>query len=234
MGSAQRSAPAYPGGQSPPYKSSAQPHTANSVAPLDRILKRHVPVGVAQEARPACDACPAGVVQGFPGGAHRSAPKLHAGLVGRSVGLPRVARNAGERTVFPGGLSSLSPWNHVVDRQFLGAGLASAILAGRVISFEQVAAAESHGLVPRPIVTGQGQNFGNAEMEPHGSDEGFTLARSELRPVRPAIELKVVGIDDMSRLVPQHDQAHGAQGRRALAASGGSTRESVVAAHSYS
>ena len=64
------------------------------------------------------------------------------------------------RTVFPGGLSSLSPWDHVVDRQFLGAGLASAILAGRVISFEQVAAAESHGLVPRPIVTSQGQDFG--------------------------------------------------------------------------
>ena len=149
---------------------------------------------------------PAGVVEGFPGGAHRGAAKLHAGLVGSSVGLPRIARNAGERTVFPGGLSSLSPRDHMVDRQFLGAGLASAILAGGMIAFEQVAAAEGHGLVPRPVVTGQGQDFGNAEVEPHGPDKRLSLARRELRPVRPAIELKVIGIDDESRLVPQHDQ----------------------------
>ena len=133
---------------------------------MRRILQRNIPVSVAQEARPACDAGTAGVVQGFPGRANRGAAKLHAGLIGSAVGLARVARHARQSTVFPGGLPSLRARDHVIDREFLGAGLASAILAGGMISFEEVAAAERHGLMSCPIVARQCQNFRDPEVEP--------------------------------------------------------------------
>ena len=94
----------------------------------------------------------------------------------------------------------------MVDRELFGAGLASAILAGGVISFEQVPAAEGHSLVPRPVVTRQGQDFRNPEVEPDRPYEWFPFARCEFGPVGPAIKLKVIGVDDMSGLIPQHDQ----------------------------
>ncbi len=132
--------------------------------------------------------------------------ELHAGLFGGPIGFPRIAGDARQDAVLPGGLTALSPRDHVVDRQFFGAGLAAAILAGGVVPFEQVAPAERHGLVPRLIVAGQGQDFRHPEMEPHGPDEGLAFLGPELGPIRPVVKLEIVRVDHAGGLVPQHDQ----------------------------
>ena len=115
--------------------------------------------------------------------AHGDAPELHAGLVGSSIGFSRVARDASQRAVFPGGLSSLCSRKHVVDGQFLGAGLATAVLTGGVIAFEEVPPAERDGLMTCAVMPRQGQDFRHPQVKPHRSDEGFPITRRQLRPV---------------------------------------------------
>ena len=80
---------------------------AISIRSLSRTFERHIPVGVAQESGPACDPDSGGVIERFPGGAHRSAAQSHAGLVRSAVRLAGIAGDAREGAVFPGCLSSL-------------------------------------------------------------------------------------------------------------------------------
>src|SRR6185312_7301193 len=106
------------------------------------------------EPRPACDPDRVGVVEGFPGGADGGLAEFHAGLVGRAVRLPRVARDAGERAVLPGGETPLGTRNDVVDRQLFGTRPGAAVLAGVVVSLEEVPAAECHGVLAGLVVVG--------------------------------------------------------------------------------
>ena len=144
--------------------------------------------------------------RGFQAGRSGALRQLHAGLLGRPVGLAGVAGDAGERAVLPGGLTALGAWEDVVDRQLLRARTGAAVLAGGVVALEDVATAERDRVVTRPVVPGQGEHLGHAEAEPDRPDEQLAVAGRQLRPVGPLVEPEVVGIDDVGRLVPEQDQ----------------------------
>ena len=79
----------------------------------------NVPVRLADELRPAFDPQLVSRVQRVPRRLDRLLAQSHSGLLGRAVGLPLVARQAGQHAVVPPRLTALGPRHDVVDRQFL-------------------------------------------------------------------------------------------------------------------
>ena len=130
----------------------------------------------------------------------------HPGLLGRPVGLALVAGHASQHAVLPTRHTTLRSRQHVVDRQFLAAGLRTAVLAGVVVPLEHVAAAEGHRAQREPVVAGQGHHLRHPQTEPNRLDELLALARLQPRPVHPGVKLEVLRVHHAGRLVPEQDQ----------------------------
>jgi homoserine O-acetyltransferase len=111
-----------------------------------------VPVRLADERRPACDPQLVGRVPRVPRRLDWLLAQSHSGLLRRAVGLPLVARQAGQYAVVPPRLTALGPRDDVVDRQFLTARLPAAVLARVVATLENVPPAERHGRRRQPVV----------------------------------------------------------------------------------
>jgi hypothetical protein len=67
----------------------------------------------------------------------------------------------------------------MIDCELFRPGLATAVLAGGMIAFKQVAPAKRHGLVPRLVVSRKGQDLRNTQMEPDGPDKWLAFAWRE-------------------------------------------------------
>ncbi len=170
------------------------------------VFQGHVPVGIAEKPRPRGDANRRGVVEWFPGRAEGNSPQSHAGLVWRTIGFTGIAGDARQGAVLPGGLTSLGAWDDMVDGQFRRTWPAAAVLASGMITFEEIAPAEGHRIVARPIVPREGQHFRHTQAKPDGADEKLSVLGSYPGPVGPGIELEVLGIHHVSSVIPEQNQ----------------------------
>ncbi len=62
----------------------------------------------------------------------------HACFAQKLGALLLVAVDAGYYAILPGRMSLLAPWDNVIEGEFLGAGLAAAVLAGVSVATEQI------------------------------------------------------------------------------------------------
>jgi len=127
---------------------------------------------VRQEPGPALDPDAVRRVERLPLGADRTAPKPHAGLLRGAVGLLGIAADARGDTVGPARHTSLRAGHDVVDRDRLGAGLRSAVLASVMVPLGQVSPAERHGRPGKTVVVRKADDLGNPEA-PVGRTHGL-------------------------------------------------------------
>lgn len=90
--------------------------------------------------------------------------------------------------------------------------MGTAVLAGVVVTLEDVPTAEGHVSCRQPVVMRQRNDLRHAQPQPDTADEGFARLGSELGPVLPGVELEVLRIDNARRLVPQQHQRPGHRG----------------------
>ena len=139
-----------------------------------------VPVGQVDEVPPAFLrlGVEGDMQEWLPAGALRFAAQAHACLLGQTVGLPRVALDAGADNVFPVGFPAAIPWNHVVKVQVLAVKNFVAVLAGVSVTLIDVVACELHLLARHAVEEKQHDHAGNPDLEGHGVDHvlrGFAL-----------------------------------------------------------
>ena len=94
----------------------------------------------------------------------------------------------------------------MVNRQLVTTRLLSAVLAGETVSLEYVASAEGHRSRRQSVELRQRDDFRHAEPLAYCLNERLVTVRNQLRPVVPVVQLVVDRVDNLSRLVPQHDQ----------------------------
>src|SRR5262245_27031619 len=107
---------------------------------LTSFLQFSVPVHIADELRPAFQPDVMVGIHRLPRRPHRLASQRHAGLARRAVRLSLIAGHAGQHAVRPARHATLRSRHYVVDRKFVDARLAAAILAYVMVALEHVAA----------------------------------------------------------------------------------------------
>ncbi len=94
----------------------------------------------------------------------------------------------------------------MVDRELFAAWLLSAVLAGHLVTLENVAAAEGNRLSRHRVELGQRDDFWNTDALPHRLDERLVAIRNQAAPIAPIVQLVINRVDDLGGVVPQHDQ----------------------------
>ncbi len=105
------------------------------------------------------------------------------------VGLLRIAVDASQYAVRPSRRSALSSRDNVVDRELFAAWLLSAVLAGHLVTLENVAAAEGNRLSRHCIELGQCDDFWDTDALANRLDERLVAIRDQLAPIAPVIQL---------------------------------------------
>src|SRR6185369_1447348 len=120
----------------------------------------HVPVGQIEEMLPAIVVMKAEVDldKGPPLGPLGFSDQPHARFLRRAIGLLSVTRNAGTDNVLPGGRSAAVPRDHVIQIEILAIERPAAVLAGVLVSLENVVPCELDLLFRQPIEHHQ-QNY---------------------------------------------------------------------------
>jgi hypothetical protein len=95
----------------------------------------------------------------------------------------------------------------VVNRELFAARLLSTVLAGHLVTLEYVSAAEGNRLRRHRIELGQCNDLRDTNPLAYRLDERLIAIRHKSAPVIPVIQLVIDGIDDLGRVVPQHDQS---------------------------
>ena len=141
-----------------------------------------------QEPGPALDQDAMRRVERLPLGADRMAPKLHADLLRRSVSLKGIASDAGGDAVGPVRHTPLRAGHDVVDRDRLGAGLRSAVLAGVMVPLGDIPPAERHRRPRQAVVVRKADDLGKPEAPVGRPHAWAAVQRRELGPGGPVVE----------------------------------------------
>ena len=94
----------------------------------------------------------------------------------------------------------------MVDRQFFTARPTTAVLTREVVTLKNISTAERNDVRWLSIVVRQSNNFRNLKSQPLRLDAEFLFVWFEQRPVIPGVLLKVGGVNDPSRLIPDLHQ----------------------------
>ena len=170
------------------------------------VFELYYPVGLANELRPALHSLHSIGVDRLPGWTHWLLAELHVCLSRSSVSLLRIAVDASQNAVRPGRRSTLSSRDNVIDRELFAAWLLSAVLAGHLVTLENVFTAEGNCLRRHCVELGQRDNFWDTDALANRLDERLISIRYQLAPIAPVIQLVVDRVDDLGGIVPQHDQ----------------------------
>ena len=103
--------------------------------------------------------------------------------MGQLIRLAGIATDTGRRDILPGRLASLVPGDHMIKIQIALWKIVTAILAGKLITQENVAPREFHLLAGDAVIEGQNDDPGDAEGMPYRPDQfpGEMIGRM-LRP----------------------------------------------------
>lgn len=134
-----------------------------------------VPVRIADKLLPAVHSHIVSRIGWTPVGPLRDFLQPHSGLLWSSVCLGMVTRHACQYTIVPSRLTSLSTWQHVVDRQHVRSRLLPAVLTHEPVSLENVPTAERDMSVGQSVKSRQGNNLRNANLPRHRSHTQLTL-----------------------------------------------------------
>ena len=170
------------------------------------IFQLYNPVRFANELGPALHSIHSIGVDRLPSWTHWLLSEFHARLDWSPVSLFRIAIDASQNTIRPSRLSSLSTRNNVVNRELFAARLLSTVLAGHLVTLEYVSAAEGNHLRRHCIELGQCNDLWDTEALAYGLDERLIAIRYHSAPIAPVVQLVVDRVDDLGRIVPQHDQ----------------------------
>jgi hypothetical protein len=176
------------------------------------IFELYYPVGLANELGPALYAIHSIGVDRLPSWTHWLLAKLHVCLSRSPVSLLRIAIDTSQNTVRPTRQTTLGTRDNVVNREFFAARLLSTVLATHLVTLEYVSAAEGNLLRRHSIEFGQCDDFRDTDTLAYRLDERLVSIRYHSAPVAPVIQLVIDRVDNLGRIVPQHDQ--GTRNRR--------------------
>jgi hypothetical protein len=176
------------------------------------MFELYYPVGLANELGPALHAIHSIGVDRLPSWTHWFPSEFHVRLSRSAVSLFRIAIDASQNTVRPGRQATLSTRDHVVNREFFAARLLSTVLAAHLVTLENVSAAECNLLRRHRIELGQCDDFRNTDTLAYRLDERLVAIWYKPAPIAPVVQLVIHWINDLGRVVPQHDQ--GTRNRR--------------------
>ena len=113
------------------------------------------------------------------------APKFHADLLRRAVSLKGIASDARGDAVGPVRHTPLRAGHDVVDRDRLGAGLRSAVLAGVVVPLGDIPPAERHRRPRQAVVVRRQMTSGTRKLRWADRTHGLPF-RARARTRRPS------------------------------------------------
>ena len=119
------------------------------------IFELYYPVGLANELGPALHTIHSICVDRLPRWTYWLLAEFHVRLSRSPVSLLRIAVDASQNAVRPSGRSTLCSRNNVVYRKLFAAWLLSTVLAGHLVTLENVSAAEGNCLRRHCIELGQ-------------------------------------------------------------------------------
>ena len=96
------------------------------------------------------------------------AHEVHAGFVGRVVGLTGVARDARAHDVFPSGRATTITRDDVVEIEIFPVENLAAVLAGIFVALKNVVARELHFLLGHPVIHEEQDDLGQPDAEGDG------------------------------------------------------------------
>jgi hypothetical protein len=128
------------------------------------------------------------------------------------VSLLRIAIDASQHTVRPRRQTTLGTRDNVVNRELFAARLLSTVLVTHLVTLEYVSAAEGNLLCRHRIELSQCDDFRNTDTLAYRLDDRLVAIRYHSAPVAPVIQLVIDRVDNLGRIVPQHDQ--GTRSRR--------------------
>ena len=174
--------------------------------PCPLFLNADYPVSLANELGPALHAIHAIGVDRLPSWTHWFLSEFHVRLCRSPVSLFRIAIDASQYAVRPSRLSTLSTRDNVVNRELFAARLLSTVLAGHRVTLEYVSSAEGNLLRRHRVELGQCDDFRNTDTLAYRLDERLIAIRYHSAPIAPVIQLVVDRVNDLGRIVPEHDQ----------------------------
>ncbi len=171
------------------------------------IFELYYPVGFTNELGPALHTIHSIGVDRLPSWTHWLLAKLHVRLSWSTVCLSRIAVDASQYAVRPSRLSTLSTRDNVVNRELFAARLLSTVLAGHLVALEYVSAAEGNCLRWHRIELSQCNDLRYTNALAYRLEERLVAIRYKSAPIAPVIQLVVDRVDDLGRVIPQHDQS---------------------------
>ena len=160
------------------------------------LLQFDRPVGFANELGPALHTIYSIGVDRLPSWTHWLLSEFHVRLCRSSVSLLRIAIDTSQYAVRPTRQTTLGSRNNVVNRELFAARLLSAVLAGHLVTFENVSATEGYLLRRHRIELGQCDDFRNTDALAYRLDEWLVAIRHYSAPIAPVVQLVVNRVDD--------------------------------------
>ncbi len=169
------------------------------------IFELYNPVGLANELGPALYAIHSIGVDPIPSWTHWLLTELNLRLSRSPISLLRIASDASQDAVSPSRLTTLCSRDNVVNRELLAARLLSTVLATHLVTLENVSAAEGNRLRRHCIELSQCNDLRDTNALVYRLNERRFAIGYQSAPVAPVIKLIVNRVDDLCRVVPQHD-----------------------------
>ena len=116
------------------------------------------------------------------------AHEVHAGFVGRVVGLAGVARDARANDVFPSGRPAAVARDDVVEIEIFPVEDVAAVLAGVFVALKDVVARELHFFLRHPVIHEEQDNLGQPDAE--GDGVNGIVVRSVGGDIAPFLKIK--------------------------------------------
>ena len=173
--------------------------------PYTLLLNAYRPVSLANELGPALHAIHSIGVDRLPSWTHWLLAEFHMRLSRSTVSLLRIAIDTSQYAVRPRRQTTLGTRNNVVNRELFAARLLSTVLATHLVTLEDVSAAEGNLLRRHRIELGQCDDFRDTDTLAYRLDERLVSIRYHSAPVAPVIQLVIDRVDNLGRIVPQHD-----------------------------
>ena len=166
-----------------------------------------VPVNLADELRPTVDTDSDRCVNRLPFWLNRFPFQRHVGLSRRAVGFAGIAINTRHDAILPRCVSTVRPRHDVIDRQLLAARPSRTILTRKLVPFKHISTAERHRPIRNTVVLRQCDHFRNSQTQTTRLNIRLVVDRLLQRPIRPRIDLVIIGIDNAGRAVPKLDES---------------------------
>ena len=135
--------------------------------------------------------------------------QFESSLGRRTVALAAIARHAGADDIFPGSFATTITRDDVIEIEVLAVELVATILAGVVITLEDVVTGKFYFLLRHAIKEKKKNDLGHANLEGHGADDiGAFITSRKTEPLIEGhgLECTATGLNDLCMaLVEQHE-----------------------------